>query len=328
MIDSTKFQIICILLQFILVARANELRIAAQTENDLTLTPPYQWIHPEKTGSSFGNELFALTCPEQMAEILLAYQEGRQKKYSIIAKRGIKGIAKSCQEKWHFSNFDRVRRTQMRPEWIIGDHYTWSPEVQESSTFITLRSPTNRIRSLTEWLFRFCTRENLEKVNLNMRGRVKKHSHRVRTLTYVDYLTGSTKLNSREKKSLAIERLKFSAWIGLTDYFNASICLLSNLYPHHSHPNSHVNMRKTTLKTTSFSKMKNGYACSPRNIQKVFGSRLQDDIDVYIHAVGVFSERLMKHAPQCAKFITTISPYEPLQAKYILENLRSVKNFD
>ena len=249
-----------------------------------------------------------------MAEITSA----NLRTYSVIAKRGIQAISSKCRAKWFMNPFDRVIGKRTRAKWIIGEHYTWSTEVQASSTFITLRSPINAIRSSIEWSYGSCTLHNLKR----LKGRIKKAKSKKIDISYVDFLSGSTKLSLQGKKSLVLERLQLSAWIGLTDYFNASICVLQNLYPHLSHPAAHSNMRKTILKTPSFSKKKeSAYACSPENLQNVFGPSLKDDIDVYVHAVGMFTETILKRAPECARFITSISSYEPLQAKSILNIL-------
>ena len=303
----------------VLVAYTSEAKNKMQSENNFTLTPPYQWIHPQKTGSSFGNELFSLTCPEQTAQIALANRQGSLDKYSIVKGRGIVGIEKSCRKKWHMTKFDRVVGRATRPRWVIGEHYSWSAKVPPSSTFVTLRSPTNRIRSLTEWRFGSCTHDALKM----MEKRRKKGPWN----SYVDYLAGSAKLRLEEKKSLALERLSLAAWIGLTDYFNASICVLQNLFPHDPHPTPYSNMRKTISKTTSNKEEKEGgekseYFCSPHNLQSMFESSYKDDIDVYVYAVRVFSEKLLQYAPGCAKLITSISSYEPIQAMKILEKLR------
>ena len=90
------------------------------------------------------------------------------------------------------------------------------------------------------------------------------------------------------------------------------------MYPHTSHPLEDVNMRKTVYK----SKNATNHGCSPQSLERKFGSSHRDDIEIYIYAVKVFSQMIMKFGPTCARKISNISSFEPKEAHEILENLR------
>ena len=133
--------------------------------------------------------------------------------------------------------------------------------------------------------------------------------------SYVDQLANA-KLSLDQKKSLSCERISLSAWIGLTDYFAASICLLEQTFPHSPHPLNISNMRKTEKNTD------NKNMCSLRILKEMRSPELKHDEDVYSCAVQTFAERMLKFGPHCVKHIGSITPYEPVQARNILEELK------
>jgi len=274
------------------------------------LRPPFQWIHPQKTGSTFANALFALTCPEQVQGLTRTDSLNNFSIPNAQPNVGIRGISKTCRSKWHMEKFEKVIGRKTRPQWIIGEHYTWSKKVQPSSTFVTLRSPMRRIMSLVEWRFGLCTPKTLKMMMLRRRKGPWN--------SYMDYLTGGGKNSEEIRISLAHQRLSQVAWIGLTEYFDASLCLLHSMYPHTPHPLEKVNMRKTVYKS------KNGTKdwCSPRVLERKYGFSHRYDTEIYIYAVEVFSQMIIKYGPACARAISAVSSYEPEQARKILENLR------
>lgn len=286
-------------------------QIVPYPEENSVLRPPFQWIHPQKTGSSFGNALFALTCPEQVRDLKASSDQDKYlEAISIRPHLGISGIQKSCRLKWHMTKFEKLLGRKTSPKWIIGGHYTWSENVQQSSTFVTLRSPTRRIKSLVEWRFGSCNGKAFHEM---MRRRRKGPWN-----SYLDYLAGVSKKRTESRVSLVHRRLSKVAWIGLTDYYNASLCLLHSMYPHTSHPLEDVNMRKTVYKSKNGTK----HMCSPLSLERKFGSSHRYDIEIYIYAVKVFSQMIMKYGPTCATKISNISAFEPKKAREILENLR------
>ena len=275
-----------------------------------TLRPPFQWIHPQKTGSSFANALFALTCPEQVQDLTLIDHLNNFSIPSAQMNVGMRGISTTCRSRWHMEKFEKVIGRKTRPKWIIGEHYTWSKKVQPSSTFVTLRSPTRRILSLVEWRFGSCTRKALKQMMLRRRKGPWN--------SYMDYLTGAGKNSEESRISLARQRLSQVAWIGLTEYFDASLCLLHSMYPHTPHPLENSNMRKTVHKSKNGTK----HRCSPHSLDSKYGFSHRYDIEIYIYAVKVFSQMVIKYGPSCSKKISAISCYEPEEARKILENLR------
>jgi hypothetical protein len=296
--------------------------VESSSEHQRLPSPPYQWIHPEKTGSSFGNELFALTCPEQAEDIAAAQRLGYLRLFSVHGRRGIRGISNSCRKKWHLDKFDKLCmfKCRNRAEWIIGEHYSWSPNVEPSSTFLTLRSPANRLRSFMEWRTGGCSRKALKEAKLAIsKSRAKWKLGKKSCGSYVDFVAGATRLSLEKKISLACQRISLSAWVGLTDYFNASICLLQQLFPHEAHPNSLQNMRKTGAHKEQ---VKNRDLCSADRIKSMFNSELKAEEVIYSCAVQKFSKQILSFAPKCARYIA-ISPYESLETKSVLEWLKS-----
>ena len=305
---------VCVYIWYFCLCESGKLSsVSSSLDISQRLKPPFQWIHPTKTGSSFGNELFALTCPEQAANIALAKQNGDLDRFSVVRLHGIQGISKECRKRWHMQKFDALYQSKTRDQWIIGEHYGWSSKVSPNSTFITLRSPLNRLRSFMEWRKIPCTKKDLEKVRKTMSMRIKvRNEKHVRFLwrSYVDQLANA-KLSLDQKKSLSCERITLSAWIGLTDYFAASICLLMQTYPHTPHPLNISNMRKTEKNTD------NKNMCSPNILREMRFPEIESDQDVYNCAVRTFAERMLKFGPHCVKHIGSITPYEPVQARNI-----------
>ena len=252
--------------------------------------------------------------------------------FEVDRKNGIAGISKSCRSKWHMDRRDLSGRT-LRKAWIIGEHYHWSTKVDPASTFVTLRSPANRLRS---WVSYYSYGRNRFQVNRFGRNRCEVNLDELKTTsaarqsfdgslsefqnyTYLRMISGSME-GGKDRISESCTRLSNAAWVGLTDYYEASICLLHHLYPHAGHPLEHKHLRNTTTFTDLRS-------CAPWFVEQS-AQLLADDEAIYLCGVSRFVEDIRIYAPHCAEFIHTISPYESSASASLLRSVKMSEGSD
>eukprot|EP00802_Teleaulax_amphioxeia_P003382 Tamp_03385.p1 GENE.Tamp_03385~~Tamp_03385.p1 ORF type:complete len:712 (-),score=14.75 Tamp_03385:1610-3745(-) len=269
---------------------------------------PYQWIHPQKTGSSFANALFALTCPEQHSDIESSRTHDGVSKFEVQAERGIPGIGKRCRSKWVKPH---------RPQLVIGDHYSWSTNSGPSSTFVSLRSPANRLRS---WVaFYGGSAFRCESLIGKSKFEVPHAGPGFSKWSYLHMLS-DVKSISESSTLQACQRLSRSAWIGLTDYFEASVCLLHHMHPHAGHPKEMWNMRPTKgVRSKSIT----DDSC-PSLFQKQAAKIFPHDKAIYLCGVSKFVQDIRDFAPSCGRLVQAISPYEYDESRALLNSLLQI----
>ena len=270
--------------------------------------PPYQWIHPAKTGTSFGNCLYALVCAQELQQAMDPSRNVSE--VSIRKHSGFQFMPSSCRTKWYMTTHNAIGR-KLNSEFIIGEHYHWFSQIAPSSTFVSLRSPANRLRSWSQsnglLNSSFCQLDYRSLVPDDFLIWDEYHRYSYASMLGGESLTGT---DSQALMKLACARLSKVAWIGLTDYFEASVCLLHHLYPHRAHPKELDNVRPTLNSPVN---------CPGLFVQ--FSSKfLKEEEEVYLCGVQRFVRDLYK-APHCGSLIDRISPYETSESEALLGSL-------
>ena len=108
--------------------------VPAETGPRPQLPPfPWQWIHPMKTGTSFGNMLYMLSCPE---EFRANWTEQDIARHSVTKDNGIPEATSACRERWrHGTTFNYMVNMARppRPQWWLGEHAWRNPTLTDAT---------------------------------------------------------------------------------------------------------------------------------------------------------------------------------------------------
>lgn len=278
---------------------------------------PWQWIHPRKTGTSFGNALYMLACPEahdvtwQTNPKLLA-------RHSMHPQWGLVGANRTtCRSKWthgyQYTKLDRgnQRHLPIRRIWWMGEHARRNTTLSTPQLFVTVREPVARIVSHLMHmgsLQRYRKRRDNHAVPPNetlvarhVLKAVKEHS---RMTSHLFPPERAASLDTAE----ACHILQDVTWVGVLERFQQSICLLHARFDFPHHPAELVNMRPQATNDGGRGKKKialtNTTTTASLNISEVgrlvrLQTTLLDD-ELYQCAMERFNADLQRYAPHCS----------------------------
>eukprot|EP00961_Rhodomonas_salina_P278959 3768587-Rhodomonas_salina.1 len=240
----------------------------------------FQWIRPTQTGASFANALLAVTCPDM---------SGHWPSFDVEFGFPLSELSPSCKHAWTQHGLGKAdRRT-------IGGHHPWLSAVKAESTFVTMREPLQRLESALKvqnaWPTIFCTASPAQ-----VAQNILNHSTWQEFFTkqsYARMLGGSA--GRCKQQVAACDKLRKVAWVGLTDQFASSLCLLQALFPHRAHQQETVNMEMTR---------ETGSKCDRRHRLKSQLPRLRSEFSVWRCGVARFVADLVNRAPHCIANIT------------------------
>lgn len=120
---------------------------------------PYLWIHPQKTGTSFGRTFLKYVCPESYELFGLSAERGFHLR-DVNINQHLKSNVELCKQhrfsqknKLHFRILNGQK--QRRTEWFLGEHVGLTYNLNESDVgyhlnshvFLTVRHPLKRLTS-------------------------------------------------------------------------------------------------------------------------------------------------------------------------------------
>jgi hypothetical protein len=200
---------------------------------------PIEWLHIPKTGTSFGNTLILWACPD--LEKTLWVNAGM-----VLA------VPDECKAKFYI-------HPQSRKDWFIGDHTTLQNRTDDqlANVFTFIRSPKTKIASGFHYI-----------AHVRKQSSTNATTHDICSLAsttalphlalgaQVKIIGGEPmagfpwfQLPSNESPTgaaikRACDRLNLLAFVGITDFWTASICLFHKRFGGHPHAVEHINVRK------------------------------------------------------------------------------------
>lgn len=267
---------------------------------------PWQWIHIPKTGTSFGNALFTLSCPEEILSLNASDAEEVRSKSMSVAD-GIQSGSPECRSRW--TNGAPRPGRRIRRQWWMGEHTFLKPGLPYNQVFVAIREPIQRLVSQIHYgSKRFYRGHVTEDMNQTAYHYYKEaispeNSYRLDAMM-TDFLTVRGKSDpvwnqttasvwklDQNKSDMACKVLQQAAWVGITDRFNEAICLLHAMYDFPHHPKELMNMRpgKVSIETMNMTEFGQYY----RSFTEV-----QDDA-IWKCAVERFERDLQAFAPHC-----------------------------
>ena len=253
---------------------------------------PWQWIHPMKTGTSFGNMLYMLSCPE---DYRANWTNDEITRHSIAKHGGIPEASPACKQKWtHGTTFNYMvnMARPLRPQWWLGEHAFRNADLTDPQLFMTFRDPVDRIISM---VLRYNPNSNFTSSE-QMADMITSHKYLHKPLlgkhmtsfffTKPDFAA----LDGRHAQQ-ACNVIQNMTWVGLTEHFSQSACLLHAMFDFPQHPAETANVRPTAWRNGALNTTHVGVLVR----QKV---RLLDDV-VYQCAKKKFQQDLAKWAPGC-----------------------------
>ena len=210
-----------------------------------------EWLHIPKTGTSFGNTLLLWACPDL-----------DKKKLWMNPKSGPGAVPESCK-----ANF--FRQPGHPPGWYIGSHATLQNRTDEQirRVFTFVRSPKTRIASGYHFLISDVWKQvsnNATEVDICSFARnstfatialgtqVKMIAGEP-TVPETRFLLGRSQWEFTNTKPATIEvidractRLNSFAFVGITEFWTASICLFHKKFGGDASPVEQVNVHRGT----------------------------------------------------------------------------------
>lgn len=264
---------------------------------------PWQWIHPRKTGTSFGNALYMLACPEEYNQTL-----ANVRRHSMHPKHGLGGGSKTCRQKWkhgyQYTKLDRPKERYMkiRGQWWLGEHARRNTSLTNAQLFMTLREPVDRIISHLFHmgsLQRFKNNQNkTADTALVARHVIRAKAEHARMTSFL-FPPNTTRQALHALVHQACRVVDDMAWVGFTEHFDESVCLLharfDNVTNFPRHPAELTNMRPGA--------QHNATALNVTRVGELVRQQvtLVDDT-LYQCALKRFQRDLQQFAPHCSKF--------------------------
>lgn len=247
-----------------------------QHDNSSSLPPfPWQWIHPQKTGTSFGNALYMLACPEDFSE---NWTQTQLNMHSMHASEGLRGASQACRKKWITGDTSYRRR----PKWWFGEHGSRSPSLSDNQLFITIREPMDRAISHFMHLHKLKDQDTSGISETEIADKIVK-GRWTDLQTSLFYPPKTTRLGERAGEACQV--IRNAAWVGLTGDFARSVCLLHARFDFPHHPTESVNMRPG--KWSSINKTRVDALVRQRTgvpdgiVYKCARERFQSDLEMY-----------------------------------------------
>jgi hypothetical protein len=281
-----------------------EITSTATTNTTKPLPPfPWQWIHPMKTASSFANALYMLGCPEEFNSNWTGVE---LEEHSVRGGFGIVGASQDCRKRFTngavYDFFELGYTTPLRKKWWLGEHAYRDPSINDGQIFITVREPIDRIISHLYFQPRWQV-QNVKTEEEMVKRLVKNNA--LDTSFFGQHMTAllsaptperpiPTAKTLEEKRALADNACKVvnrAAWVGLSDDYDRSICLLHAKYGFPRHPGETKNVRRSEVRNRSLNVTWIGEQV--RNKTDIL-----DDI-VYQCARERFYRELEQEAPHC-----------------------------
>jgi len=231
------------------------------THLPISLHPPLQFIHPQKTGSSFVNALFLLGCPEEFNSTNWT-NPNELRMHSARPGYGLQGGSPECGQRWTHGD---PLGTHIRNKWFIGEHAFRNTSLGYDQIFMAVREPVDRLLS---WLFFYgksrrkyfsksvITDEFIAQYILDKKESLEGQLSRMTSMLFPTSVWPTAEdLKERPNATMALlqnltaescNMMNRFAWVGLTKKFNQSLCVLHALFDFPHHPLEAVNMRPNT----------------------------------------------------------------------------------
>lgn len=246
-----------------------------------------EWVHIGKTGTSFGNTLALWACPELDPSKLWVTREGSNQ------------LPASCLSRFRSD-------PASRPNWPIGDHYSL-----ENRTDSELRGATTMLRHPAALLashYHFI-REELDRDPAHVNATARDICTWLPTSPWwqamghgmaTKQVAGLPRVwlpaigfhgfpwDSRPSDALRAEacrRLTLFAFVGITEFWDASVCLFHEMHGGAAHPSELMNVREGEYRA---------YSQAVREVECEDGS----DARLYECGMWLFRHRLAAH-PGC-----------------------------
>lgn len=234
-----------------------------------------------KTGTSFGNTLALWACPELDPNVIWVKFEGAL-------------LPPSCLSRF------RVE-PGVRKDWPIGDHYSLinRTDVELRSVVTMLRWPPAFVASWYHYFRhngkppnRSATEDEICRV-AQQRGFLHRMGVRIAGIENSD-------VKAFTEDDIVVEscrRLNLFAFVGLTDFYDASICLFHAMHGGKLHPSELINVRKGKRWK---SKKAVQYADCGTGVESTLNDR------VFQCGVQIFKQRMKKY-PDCWQYVEAVA---------------------
>lgn len=237
---------------------------------------PINWLHIPKTGTSFGNTLLYYGCPSKISGGTILVKPATRfdipfeckTNFSLHAGNRAAEIPIPIHDKQHYAPFCGTH-------WPIGDHEALRPETDYAKVVTFIRHPRRRIVSAFHY---FTRRKNktvsskeicqyfdqkiyyTDKAKCTLRGCNEFHTKGGKSLasrrcsshgSAVNMILGKCGLcycpfptyPDKTEAARACSLLKRFGFVGITEFWDASICLFHEIYGGAFHSNELVNVR-------------------------------------------------------------------------------------
>jgi len=278
--------------------------------------PPYPWqfIHPEKTGTSFVNTMYMLGCPE---DYRANWTKAEVYRHAVHAQNGIAEASSECKQRWvhggrHGAGHDWDKTRPVRPEWWLGEHAYRNKALADEQLFMVFREPVDRIISqllfqkrnlakrlvtlpdseIAEYLINRIKRQMYDSVKPDLGQHMTSFFFQPAGPGKIKWHNDSGALQSMTERACQV--VQNMAWVGLTGAFNQSNCLLHARVDFPRHPFELINMRPTKQK------LQKDYTMNITLIGILIRNKITitDDV-IYDCAQQRFLRDLKQWAPHC-----------------------------
>lgn len=265
---------------------------------------PWQWVHVAKTGSSFANAFVSLSCPDEIENLIQqmesSHNETLLQQMSFHTGLGFQGASDECRRRWvHAQEMPNV------PAFWMAGHSIVNSAIPYSQVFFTVRDPVQRIISyqLMHHRSRFGGvnwTDPWDVANRSVREFQEYNFGEQLREEMINYLAPADRRKEKGYISdatiraiRACEAIEHMPWIGVTDRFNESICLLHQMFEFPVHPKEMMNVRPGSLR-------KQGTSYNVEEVGLIFREMadVPDDI-VYECAIKRFERDMLHHGQTC-----------------------------
>lgn len=284
------------------IQNSNKLARTSQRFQTTTSDLKLEWLHTPKTGSSFGNVVIHWACPELH-------------NVTVVTSGGVKEetIPTKCKQKIRPGRYQGDNNI-----WWIGYHYSLTNfTIEELQSVVTMvRWPRRRLasayhmfngdkpRATAKEMCEYLTAEEPHRQAHGTLGAQVKMIAGI-PLNYdpgemgspgvVKNWFSSTALPSKDLVEKACNRLHQFAFVGITDFYDASVCLFYQMFGGAMSPADLINVRPGRYNKESDA------------LTSVDCGDTADEI-LFTEALALFLKNLEQHR-QCIHYITDVTPF-------------------
>ena len=172
---------------------------------------------------------------------------------------GIQSSSKECRSRW--THGELAQAETLRPQWWMGEHAYVKRGLPYNQVFLSIREPLQRLVSdihhmKREFYSDYATEDMNETAYIYYKEALSPRYVVRLDAKMTNYLTAHNKSDpvwyntshnvgkfDQNMSKLACDVVQQAAWVGITDRFDESICLLHAMYDFPHHPRELLNMR-------------------------------------------------------------------------------------